>query len=470
MCRQTRLLGLVTAGLLVWCAAAAAQEVGEPAAPADTPVVQKAATKPPRDLCRLGVDPYNPIAERRQFLAVAGVDNELDGKEFVAARETKRPFVRPFDRWKVLVAFDADADGTLDWFEADAYRRAVRAQVLSAFDANKNGRLTGEERAAANRALAAGDLPRAPARPQAGREGKGEAPTAGAREGGQRPGDAEPTLAPGGEATQPGRPDPWFGRILRQYDEDGDGRLNEAEREAAMSDLREAQRRQRLAEYDADGDGKLSREERQAARRADADPAQGALKRHRLLHFDVDGDGELNDEERKALAAFGRRARQMAEGWQNEMFDRNADGEVTAEERRLVEKEARGVAWRVFVRMWRAMDGDGDGTVSALERSAFRNHARERFTGWFSRFTKRFDADGDGRLTSPAERQALLAGIDAQFHRLVRRHDADQNGRLNGGEFADFMIGVGEEVGVLPAEGGAAVPAGTAGAPVEPDE
>jgi hypothetical protein len=51
-------------------------------------------------------------------------------------------------------------------------------------------------------------------------------------------------------------------RMLREYDKDGDGKLNEEERKAA----RDAREQRMLKEFDKDGDGKLSDEEREAAR------------------------------------------------------------------------------------------------------------------------------------------------------------------------------------------------------------
>lgn len=86
-----------------------------------------------------------------------------------------------------------------------------------------------------------------------------------------------------------GRPD---GRklapaIIARFDKDGDGKLNQEEREAAKA-ARGQMRAKVLERFDADKDGKLSETEREA------------MKAAILEKFDADGDGELSVEERKA--------------------------------------------------------------------------------------------------------------------------------------------------------------------------
>ncbi|MGB0328521.1 MAG: EF-hand domain-containing protein [Akkermansiaceae bacterium] len=83
--------------------------------------------------------------------------------------------------------------------------------------------------------------------------------------------------------------------ILKRFDADGDGKLNEKERAAAM-EARKAEMQARKAEmlkrFDADGDGELSKEERKAA--------MEARKAEILERYDTDGDGKLNEKEREA--------------------------------------------------------------------------------------------------------------------------------------------------------------------------
>ena len=84
--------------------------------------------------------------------------------------------------------------------------------------------------------------------------------------------------------------------IIEKFDKDGDGKLNEEEREtakAARGDMEASRRKEILEKFDADGDGKLSDEEKKAMREA--------MKKKMLEKFDKDGDGELNEEERAEM-------------------------------------------------------------------------------------------------------------------------------------------------------------------------
>lgn len=79
--------------------------------------------------------------------------------------------------------------------------------------------------------------------------------------------DGPPQGGPQGK-DRPKRPHgPPPAEVLKEFDKDGDGKLNETEREA-MREARKAkfeeERKAMLAKYDADGDGKLSKEERDA--------------------------------------------------------------------------------------------------------------------------------------------------------------------------------------------------------------
>ncbi|MFM2196634.1 MAG: hypothetical protein RLZZ505_66 [Verrucomicrobiota bacterium] len=81
--------------------------------------------------------------------------------------------------------------------------------------------------------------------------------------------------------------------VIEKFDKDGDGKLNEAEREdarAARKEMEAARKKEMLEKFDKDGDGKLSDDEKKAAHEA--------MKKKMLEKFDKDGDGELSEEER----------------------------------------------------------------------------------------------------------------------------------------------------------------------------
>ena len=101
---------------------------------------------------------------------------------------------------------------------------------------------------------------------------------------------------------------------LKEFDKDGDGKLNDDERKAMMEARKamgEKMRQAREKEFDKDGDVKLNDDERKAmmeARKAQMDK----LMKEREKEFDKDGDGKLNDEERKAMMEA--RAKEMGNG------------------------------------------------------------------------------------------------------------------------------------------------------------
>ncbi len=91
--------------------------------------------------------------------------------------------------------------------------------------------------------------------------------------------------------------------IIAKFDKDGDGKLNEAEREAAKAargEMEAARKAEMLAKFDSDGNGILSEDEKKAA--------QEAMQKMMLEKFDKDGDGKLSEDERAEMrkAAPGR--------------------------------------------------------------------------------------------------------------------------------------------------------------------
>ncbi|WP_269540436.1 EF-hand domain-containing protein [Cerasicoccus fimbriatus] len=101
--------------------------------------------------------------------------------------------------------------------------------------------------------------------------------------------------------------------ILAKFDANGDGQLDQAERETA----REAHREEMaLRRFDANKDGTLSNEER-----AQFDAFIAEREAKILERFDADGDGVLSDEERQA-ARQGMNRRQGQGNGQNGPADR----------------------------------------------------------------------------------------------------------------------------------------------------
>ena len=132
---------------------------------------------------------------------------------------------------------------------------------------------------------------------------------------------------------------PSRGEMLKKFDKDQDGKLNEEERANLRKEMSggKGPLPMLLAQkFDKDGDGELSEEERAAFRKQMV--ANGRkLPPHLMQRFDTDGDGTLSDEERAgAKQAWEDRKKEMIE-----KFDADGNGELSVEERREAIKQAK---------------------------------------------------------------------------------------------------------------------------------
>lgn len=120
--------------------------------------------------------------------------------------------------------------------------------------------------------------------------------------------------------------------FLAKYDLDGDGALNEEERQAAKED-RKTRAQERRESWDTDGDGEISDEEREAAR--DALRAKIEERRNeRFAEADSDDDGALSTEEFAAIGAIARLAERRPEAAEKifSRLDADDSGSISAEE------------------------------------------------------------------------------------------------------------------------------------------
>ena len=156
-------------------------------------------------------------------------------------------------------------------------------------------------------------------------------------------------------------------QLLKKYDKDGDGRLNEQERAEAMKAIKE--------------------------KSADLDELRDKNVQDVIKKFDKDGDGKLDKSE---LAAFLDEQRKMFENMRARRF-RNMP----------VPKEVLA-----------KYDKDGDGKLSPQERRAMFEDARKRR----AELVKKYDKDGDGKL-SEAERAELIK--DPEIQNMMKRMIGD---------------------------------------------
>ncbi len=371
----------------------------------------------PAEVLRGAIDPYSLGSERTRFLRAAGVDSELSEDEFKKNRETSGGFARVFDKFSTILLFDKNKNKQVDWFEASAYRGAVRAAVLAEYDKDGNRKLTGPEREAANRDLAAGKLPRISAdkssssgRPSTG-AARPAAPPSEPRVRSFRPSDA-------GSPAEARRRE-WEAlqsRLAKKYDKNGNGRIDGREewREAGP-EVREYYRKREIERFDSDGDGKVSDAERRAGRERD-------IRANLRWQHDKDRDGELTGDEREAYDKAMRNYQDQAEHGEvrrqvfMNRFDRDRDGELSEAERaeigpfyERVREEAKRSAVKQF-------DQDGDGELSQEERDAGRKAVEQMGL-------KQFDADGDGEL-SVRERTAAMRKDPVEAERLFHLYMA----------------------------------------------
>ena len=360
------------------------------AAPAAEPT---AAKKPAADLCKDCIDPYAATTERGKFFTAAGVDSELTAAELKADQARKNGFVRKFDTWAGMVAFDKNGNKTLDWFEADAYRRDLRKRMLARYDTNKDRRLTGKEREQANLALAAGKLP--------------AASSAG--------GAARPPIVIGGGGGQAGQITEQT--RLRMFDKDRDGKLDTEEKAAADK-------------WQADYQKRREQWAQQAAEWRKT--YQELVKKH-----DADGDGRINEQERKGFYEDYRRIAELRQ------WDKDKDGKLSKDE--IAAKDAQQERWRKAAEesrhrwMLQRWDEDRDGKISEAEQAAadkWQDEQRKRAEEYRAKqaeIRKQADADGDGQLNTE-ERKAYYEAIRRDWD--LRRWDKDHDGQFSKEELA----------------------------------
>ena len=381
----------------------------------------KPATTRLVDHCNGPIEPYRLGDEKMRFFAATGKDNELDKKEFLANRDSKKPFVRSFDRWETCITFDRDRNSRIDWLEAEAYRRDLRDRMLAKYDGNKNKRLQKAERLAANQALEAGKLPWA----RKTRAGRGN-----------------PMALPG-----QAKPDQDM-ELLEKYDKDADGNLSEEELNQAMKKIGEKHRKEMLLRYDTDNDGKLSNEERRAMFADRTEPWQVRQRQFALKHFDDDGDGELSDEESAAAKEWAKTLGAPFKDMQLRIGDRDGDGVLSQTEQRQMRMEMMMAGMQLMGLRNRVLDADGDGTVSADEDAEFNEKLAEGFSNLFETVIQDADENKNERM-DPSERQAASKAWADHINKRFDEGDKNEDGRLDGKELTGLLVDFGKDIEVI---------------------
>ncbi len=163
---------------------------------------------------------------------------------------------------------------------------------------------------------------------------------------------------------------------LEQFDTNGDGKLSDAEREAARQQMKsrhDERKAQMQARLDTDGDGTVSEAEKAAGLaklKADHPEAYARL----VERLDTDGDGEVSPAEMEAgrdahREKMDERREQMKQRHQEvlEQFDTDGDGKLNDSERQAARQAHRE---QVRQRVVQRFDTDGDGSLSQTEKAA----------------------------------------------------------------------------------------------------
>jgi hypothetical protein len=402
--------------------AASSQGDGDDDADTDTMPADAGATgpladsAPAEDMLKGAVDPYDPVAEKAKFFRAAGVSGELDEQKFQADAARKDGFVRKFDDWAAMLAFDKHGSGTIDWFEADAYRRAIRKRVLDAFDARRIGKLTGAQRQAAGEALASGKflvLATAASKPTT------SGPVA--------------TSAPGNAS-----------KLLAGLAADDHSKPSPEEVQAAMKALRDAEEKALLLKYGKEGETKLTKEEWAQVIKDRQKPWQDLANDLNVILFDTEGNGVLNEEQEKQAKEF-----------QSKLQDvfKNVGTKVMGDPKNMSEMEQKKLAvdmglvgLRVMAKINQQMDPGQTGFISEEARRKFNADA----AGAVGNYMKKFIApcaDSDGKY-GPAERQKILDAFRQDMDARVKKVHSGE-GRPTPDEAAKLAEDLLKDVGIL---------------------
>jgi Ca2+-binding EF-hand superfamily protein len=231
--------------------------------------------------------------------------------------------------------------------------------------------------------------------------------------------------------------------LLKRFDKNGDGKLDEAEladaheamlqeqmsRQAAVAKSPRAPELQAkmLEMFDKNHDGRLDDDERAAMRKYVEENGLGPDGQTRVdlvKRFDKNGDGKLDESERAAMMAFLRGRRPQGSIQMRDfllvLFDKNADGKLDDAELAELEKTMRP-RMEQNPQQLRRFDLNGDGKIDDAEWAAARAVLVRILDG------SPILTVTDGTVGTPAEEQARLERVSAEVaRRRAAREKAQQ--------------------------------------------
>lgn len=237
--------------------------------------------------------------------------------------------------------------------------------------------------------------------------------------------------------------------ILRRFDKNHDGRLDEDEKadahEAMLAEQmakgvspavarnRDAFQALALELFDSNHDNRIDAEERLEAVAFIQEDESGVLRATLLQRFDRNHDGKLDLAERREAQAYAEEHRgELMQELLMKRYDTNADGQLEPEEKMAIREaflnqpppQIERAAMQKFVRdhlttgrrgeILQRFDANGNGRLDREEqRSAQQYFETHREEGVREVLLEHFDKNGDG-LLDPAERAAMRETLQAQ--------------------------------------------------------
>ena len=217
----------------------------------------------------------------------------------------------------------------------------------------------------------------------------------------------------------------WRESLREKYDANGDGELDEEERQTMKNAWAEKWKDHKgrwsdiRKQYDKDGDGNLDDEERTAMKKAWAEKwkhRRGARNKTHEHHHE-DGNGGFHSEHHALHKAWGKHGRVDLSRHLMTHLDTNKDGQISADE-----------VPRRFRKYFKIVDVDADGMVNKSEMSEAFKKGRTKFISHFQqRVFDKIDQNNDGKLD--------IEKIIAKVHAGLNKIDTSDDGFIDKAEF-----------------------------------
>lgn len=221
----------------------------------------------------------------------------------------------------------------------------------------------------------------------------------------------------------------WREKMLEKYDVNGDGELDEEERQAIKKAWAEKWKNHkgRWSEahnkYDKDGDGNLDDEERSAMKKAWAEKRKNrkGARSKSCKHHHKGGDGRFHSKRharhKGSAKKWGKHGGFDLSRHLMTRLDANKDGEISADE--VPEK---------LLKHFKNVDADADGTVNQKEIHRAVNKAKTKFISHVqSHVFDKIDQNDDGKLD--------IEKIVAKLHAGLNKIDTSGDGFIDRSEF-----------------------------------